>query len=166
MEIDSIISFSLHVRKLRCRNSGSFPGSHGLKSKTKQFNFRIQMLSLKRMVTGLWEKPSIHCKANLGGEIFFFFWFVLRNLHPADLVRSQNSWVGVRILAKDTCRVSWEVEGTTVARERPGHQSPPALYPPPLPPCQESSRMKGPQRFRTLHFHPPGALGVPFWGGS
>lgn len=156
-------------RKLRCRNSGSFPGSHVKNQNQAVQSSGFKCLSLKRMATGLWEKTwhLFIAKLILGGGIFFF-WFVFRKLHPETWSGPRTLGWGVRILAKDTCRVSWVVEGMAVARERPDHQSPPPC-PIPTPCClpgQESSRMKDPQRFRTLHFHPPGPLGMPFWGES
>ena len=74
---------------------------------------------------------SIHCKANFWGEKFFFGLFSATCILQIGSGPRTLGWE-VRILAKNTCPVSWVVEGMIVACERPDHQSLlPALYPTP-----------------------------------
>ena len=112
---------------------------------------------------------SIYCKANFWGKIFVFVCLFSGTCILHSWSGPRTLVCGRRILAKDTCPVSWVAAGTTVARERPDHQCLlPVLYPLcPPPPHQESSRMKEPSEIPDsplAGFHPPGLLGMPFRG--
>ena len=139
----------------------------GEKIKTKPFNFRIQMLEPKKKGNRIVRETlaSIHCKANFWGETFFFGLFSATCILQIGSGPRTLGWE-VRILAKNTCPVSWVVEGMIVACERPDHLSLlPALYPTPCCLLVGEFRMKDPSEIPDsplAGLHPPGPPGMPF----
>lgn len=89
---------------------------------------------------------SIHCKANFWGETFFF-WFVFSNLHPADWVRSQNSWVGGKDFSKEhlPCFLGGGGHDSGMWKAR-SPVSPPCPVPHPLLPPRWRVQDEGPLR--------------------